>query len=265
MNSHVSRCPGSGDMDRRLAELRTEYPPELQSDFRWTADRSRAQWLYRPGGTLIDLGGGISPHNAILAQLGMTVYVIDVLSQYWEHKASSPTDISRQVKLLETSGVRFIEREISNYDLTLDFTEGSVDAVTSFHCIEHLHCSPRVVLESGMRVLRPGGTMLIEVPNAVNFRKRLGVLIGRTNYGPYDDYYCSDPFVGHVREYTVGDLHQLARSLRASHYRIFGQNNTVYGKWVERIPSAVRGPLDRALQTLPGLCGSILLEITKPE
>ncbi len=263
MSSSASKSALSRhEVARRVADLRAGYPPEFQGELRWEADVVRVLNLYREQGTLVDLGGGVSAHNGVLAQLGMRVYVVDMLGQYWEHKASSPTDISDQVRLLEASGVQFIPSEISTYDLAQKFGRHSVDVVTSFHCIEHLHCSPRVVLESALHALKPGGTMLIEVPNAVNVRKRLGVLRGRTNYGSYDHYYYSDPFVGHVREYTVGDLQDLARNLGASQYRIFGLNNTVYGKWVEKIPSAMRAELDRTLQMLPGLCSSIVLEIT---
>jgi len=251
-------------IDDYAAQLRAVYPPQLQSDFRWTADRFRAAHLFRPNGTLIDLGGGISPHNGILARLGMTVYVVDMLAGYWEHKASSPTNITDQIKALRECGVRFLEREISHYDLRNDFDENSIDIVTTFHCIEHLHCSPRVVLGSAMRVLKPGGTLLVEVPNAVNVRKRLAVLMGKTNYGSYNHYYFSDPFLGHVREYTIGDLRSLAQNLGASSFRIFGQNNTVYGSWVNKIPVVFRSALDRITQLRPGWCSSILLEMTKP-
>jgi 2-polyprenyl-3-methyl-5-hydroxy-6-metoxy-1,4-benzoquinol methylase len=243
--------------------LRSKYKSGLQGDFEWSADTFRVRRLYRKGGTLIDLGGGISAHNGVLAQLGMTVYVIDMLDEYWEHKATAPADISQEIQLLKARGVRFIPGEISMYDLRRDFAESSIDVVTSFHCIEHLHRSPRLVLESGMHILKAGGTMLIEVPNAANARKRLALLCGGTNYGPYNSFYYNEPFVGHVREYTVGDLRQLAQNLGASTYRIFGQNNTVYGKWVETIPSLMRRLLNRVLQAFPGLCSSILLEITK--
>lgn len=245
-----------------MALLRKQYKPRLQGDD-WSSDVFRVIRLYREGGRLVDLGGGISAHNGVLAQLGMIVYVVDMLDDYWEHKATAPSSITQEVELLQAWGVRFIRHEVLTYDLTAHFADNPLDAVTSFHCIEHLHHSPRRVLESAMRVLKPGGTMLIEVPNAANARKRLALLCGRTNYGSYNSFYYNEPFVGHVREYTVGDLRQLAQNLGASIYRVFGKNNSVYGEWVEGIPSAIRKSLDRALQAFPGLCSSLLLEITK--
>jgi SAM-dependent methyltransferase len=254
------------DIENRALALRKQYKLVLQRGPDASAARVsllHRKGVYRKGAILIDLGGGISGHNGLLAQLGMAVYVVDMLGDYWENKATAPSAISEEVKLLEACGVQFISHEISTYDLTVDFAENSVDVVTSFHCIEHLHRSPRLVLESAMRVLKPGGKMFIEVPNAANARKRLALLRGHTNYEPYNKLYYTDPFVGHVREYTVGDLRQLAQNLGASRYRVFGKN-TIYGwEWLENIPSPIRNWFDHALQAFPGLCSALLLELTK--
>jgi SAM-dependent methyltransferase len=223
----------------------------------------RVKRLYRRGGTLVDLGGGIAAHNGVLAAMGMSVYVVDMLDTYWTHKATQPTSITDEVHLLEECGVRFIEQNISTCDLTKFFPRESVDVLTSFHCIEHLHSSPRILLESALAVLKPGGTLLIEVPNAANIRKRLALLRGITNYGSFDDFYYSNPFVGHVREYTVGDLRRLASNLNTKRFVIYGQNEAVYGKWVRAIPVGLRKLFDKGLKLMPGLCGSILLEVTK--
>ena len=113
-----------------------------------------------------------------------------------------------------------------------------------------------------MRILKPGGRMVLEVPNAANLRKRLALLSGQTNYGPYNELYYSERYLGHVREYTTGDLHQLAKYLGARSYVIYG-NNSIYGPWVERLPRAFRWSLDRSLQVVPGLCSALRMEITK--
>ena len=253
------------EIENRALALRKQYKPALQRGGDASAARVSLLYhkgLYRKGAILIDLGGGISGHNGLLAQLGMVVYVVDMLGDYWENRIAAPLPISEEVKLLEACGVQFISHDISTYDLTVDFAENSVDVITSFHCIEHLHRSPRFVLESAMRVLKPGGKMLIEAPNAANARKRLALLCGYTNYEPYNEFYYTDPLIGHVREYTVGDLCQLAENLGVSRYRVFGKN-TIYGEWVQRIPSLLRDSFEHALQAFPGLCSALLLELTK--
>ena len=254
---------GDSDIERRLTLLEREYKPNLRtSDF--TSAISKVDLAYRPNGLLIDLGGGISSHNGVLAQLGMTVYVVDLLSDYWEHRFTDPTTITQEVQALEACGVRFVRADILSHDLREHFSENSVDVITSFDCVEHFHHSPRAALESAVQVLKPGGTMLIDVPNAANIRKRVALLFGRTNYLPFDEFYYNSPYLGHVREYTIGDLRQLARNLGARRYRIFGRN-FIHGTWVERIPFPIRKSLDLVLQTFPGLCGSLFLEITKSQ
>jgi SAM-dependent methyltransferase len=250
------------DIKNRAVLLRKQYGSSLRGHNEWEEDVVRVARLYREGGTLVDLGGGISTHNGVLAQLGMTVYVIDLLGDYWERRDTAPSSISPEIRLLESCGVQFIHHDVSTCDLTKYFADHSIDIVASFHCIEHLHSSPRLALESALHVLKPGGTIVIEVPNATNIRKRAAVLCGRSNYGPYNSLYYSDVFLGHVREYSMGDLRQLAHNLGALSYQISGRN-TVYGDWAQKIPSLLRKPLDCALQVFPGLCSSLVLEITK--
>ena len=240
--------------------LKKQYKPDLRGDDA-NEDVFRVMRLYRRGGRVVDLGGGISPHNGVLAQLGMSVYVIDMLGDYWENRATAPASISREIDSLEACGVQFIKDEVSTCDLREYFAENSVDLVTSFHCIEHLHRSPRFVLESALRVLKPGGALVIEVPNAANVRKRLALLCGLTNYGSYNSLYYSEPFLGHVREYTTGDLRQLASNLGAMAYSLTGRNS-IYGNWVDRWPSPIRVVLDRGLRLFPCLCSSVLLELS---
>lgn len=252
------------DIEARVAVLGSQYGPNLQprSPDILLSEIFRVCRLYRQGGVLVDLGGGIAVHNGVLAQLGMSIHVVDFMNDYWEHKADQPTAISSEIRLLEDCGVRFIHGEVSEFDFTTQFAPGSVDIVASFHCLEHLHHSPKFVLESAMRALKPGGLLLIEVPNAANIRKRLALLLGRTNYPTYNLFYNNSPYLGHVREYTVGDLRQLASNLGAKEYRIFGRN-TIYGRWAQRIPYFIRKALDAGLQCLPGLCSALFLEVTK--
>ena len=75
---------------------------------------------------------------------------------------------------------------------------------------EHFVDSPHHLLVQLIGLLKPGGYLYISVPNAVNLRKRLLVLSGRTNYPRFAAYYWSGPrWRGHKREYVKGDLELL--------------------------------------------------------
>jgi hypothetical protein len=100
------------------------------------------------------------------------------------------------------------------------------------------------------------------VPNAANLRKRAALLLGRTNYQPFLDYFRRDRYFGHIREYTVQELHELAAELGMRQYRIFGKNY-YGGKRLERLPFKLGKLVDIALQTRPALCGSLFVEMFK--
>ena len=80
--------------------------------------------------------------------------------------------------------------------------------------LEHLHESPRVVLNKLLTGLSVGGFLFVTVPNLANIRKRLSLLRGRTNLAAYDLYYWYEgPWRGPVREYVRGDMESLCENL----------------------------------------------------
>jgi SAM-dependent methyltransferase len=212
---------------------------------------------FERGGVQVDLGGGLNIANGFLAELGMTVWVIDLLEEYFP-QSSMKTEGTEQVAFLESKGVQFIRADLVEFNLLDHFNPGSVDVVSSYHTLEHLHHSPRRMLASAMKILKPGGRVFFEVPNATNLLKRLKVLIGRTNYQPFQGFWEVDKYYGHIREYCVDDLRQLARHLHLTDVRIVGRN--WYGSLYAVIPTrSAAGVVDSILQLRPGLCGSLFL------
>lgn len=218
--------------------------------------------VFVKNGVLIDLGGGLNPLNGVLASLGMSVTVLDI----FEHdlawvRASGENfleDSTMKKAFLERVGVTFIECDVCSCDLRSRFTLDSVDAITSYHCLEHLHQSPKKVLESALAVLKVGGSLLIEVPNAVNLLKRFKVLMGKTNYAPYGDYYDSINFTGHIREYSVSDLSELAANLELKKFNVYGKN--WYGTLYEKLGYGAFGKsVGGLLERFPGFCGSLFM------
>lgn len=225
----------------------------------------RVSSAMRENGILIDLGGGFSIVNGLLAGLGMEVHVFDIFEYdlTWT-RLSQGYDYSRLRQFLSGRGVRFVNVNLCNCDLGEYFQPASVDAVVSYHCLEHLHQSPRRVLTSAWNVLKPKGCLLIEVPNAVNILKRIDVLRGITNYQSYRDYYEADNFTGHIREYAVSDLQELAQYIGLRSYEVYGRN--WYGTLFDKLGYGFLGrAADAVLRRFPGLCGSLFLAATKPE
>ena len=217
----------------------------------------RVKLTYSRAGSLVDLGGGVSPANGFLSELGMHVTVIDLLNEYYPFSTIEST-VTNEGDFLAKMGVKFVEADLTSVDLRSLFDMESIDVVASFHTLEHLHHSPKTLLESAIDILKPGGRLVIEVPNAANLVKRAKLLIGRTNYPSYSEFYKSMKWVGHIREYTAGDLEELARSLSLRGWRIEGRN------WYGRLYRAIgnrpaKQVFDSLLRVRPGLCGSLFM------
>lgn len=87
---------------------------------------------------------------------------------------------------------------------------GPYDAVVLGEVIEHLSTAPGRVLTYLRSLLRPGGVLLIQTPNAAALHKRLLLLLGRQPYHRL----CEDRGGGlHVREYTMAEMRDYARAV----------------------------------------------------
>lgn len=102
--------------------------------------------------------------------------------------------------------------------------------------LEHLHDSPRDLMNDLLELVKPEGYLFVTVPNAVNIRKRLSVLFGRTNYPSFEDYYWyPSAWRGHVREYVREDLIKLSKYLNLEIVELRGCDHMLH-----RLPVASR-------------------------
>jgi len=257
------------DVDNAEAAFLAAHP-NLFSQTPWGAAQRNREILPRiasGGGRVIDLGGGVSSVAGLLARLGCEPIVFDNfeydigwISATGDAEFTATTARRRQA--LADDGVRFVDCDLCEVSLADYFPPGSVDVITSFHCFEHLHHSPRRLLGSALDVLKPGGLLLIETPNSVNLLKRAKVAAGYTNYASFHDYWNAEVFGGHVREYSFGDFEKLATLLGIKDYTIYGRN------WFGTLNHFVGQGLmfcfvDGILKVVPGWCGSLFFEARK--
>ena len=159
------------------------------------------------GDKILDFGSGPCDKTAMLQLLGFNCSACDDLRDHW-HEMEGNRD--RIISFAQGSGIDF--RLLSNGPLP--FEKGSFDMVMMHHVLEHLHDSPRGLVTSLLELAKPAGFLFVTVPSAVNIRKRIAVLRGKTNLPSFESYYWyPGPWRGHVREYTKGDLEKLSEFL----------------------------------------------------
>lgn len=86
-------------------------------------------------------------------------------------------------------------------------TDRQFDVVVFAEVIEHLHTAPETVLSRLREIIRPGGHLILQTPNAADLLKRLKLLTGRN---PYERIRQDTGNPGHFREYTRAELITLA-------------------------------------------------------
>jgi SAM-dependent methyltransferase len=102
----------------------------------------------------------------------------------------------------------------ADYDAVTDdlpYPDNTFDIVNCNDMIEHLHASPKRMLENALRVLKPGGVLIITTPNLAALHNRIQLFIGGSVHASIRDWYhnpiwARPVFTGHVREFAPREL-----------------------------------------------------------
>lgn len=257
----MDRTPGTPSgperLDAALGAVAASFPQAGYLDLGGDAFRSVgavALDLLPPGARVLDMGAGRCAKACVLAELGFAVTAYDDL------RDPHLTDEDRQDvdDLCDRFGV---ELQIRDYSEPRAFLEGSFEMVMLHDVLEHLHDSPRNLLNEMVGYLVTGGFLFVTVPNAVNLRKRIDVLRGRTNLPRFDHYFWHpDPWRGHVREYARDDLVRLAANLGLEIERLESGHHMI-----AKVPARLRGVYRAVTRVVPGWRDTWALVARKPE
>jgi SAM-dependent methyltransferase len=152
-----------------------------------------------------DLGGYFGIITAAIARLGFRG---DLVDSYGPLLEGEHTDL-REWWADNDLTVRDVDLQAA--DLRLPFDDDTFDLVTLLAVIEHFPNTPRLVLEEMRRIVKPGGIVVVDTPNAGD----LGLRVGFARHGeglwtPVEEVYFSDvPFHGHSRCYSRRELLQV--------------------------------------------------------
>lgn len=207
------------------------------------------------GASLFDFGSGPCDKTAVLSLLGYRCAAYDDLNDDWHGVGVNRKKIA---DFADGMGVDFM----CGGDFLGKFKRDSFDMVMAHDVLEHLHDSPRLLLTDMLRMVKPEGFLFITVPNAVNIKKRLEVLLGRTNMERFESYYWyPGNFRGHVREYVKADLVSLCDFLGVDIVELHGVDHML----TRKLPTWVRPLYKMATAPFPGLKDSWLLVARKPK
>jgi SAM-dependent methyltransferase len=185
------------------------------------------------GARVIDTGAAPFVATAALASLGYDVLAVDLRP---ERFASAIDELGLDVRRCD------IETEL------LPIADANVDAVLFNELFEHLRINPIFTMGEVLRVLVPGGVLLLSTPNLRSFRgirnlvlRNQGHAVSGGVYRQYDKLRTLG-HMGHVREYTTSEtIDFLHRSGFATEDLVFrgGHGRGVVGL-AERLTPSMR-------------------------
>lgn len=111
---------------------------------------------------------------------------------------------------------------LSPYDVERNhfpYPDDMFSLIISQQMVEHMHSTPKLMLDEVVRVLKPGGAFVLDTPNIVSWTNRIKFLRGETIHWDLKKYYDFEfnaqphpgEYFGHVREYTPDELASMAR------------------------------------------------------
>jgi len=150
--------------------------------------------------SLCDVGGFWGVFAITMKALGVDVAMTESLKYYGTAFTTLFNYISKQ-------GVNIVD-----YDpFEVEPLGGEYDFVTVMAVLEHYPHSLRVLMRNLISLMKPEGSIYLEVPNIAYWPKRWNLLHGQSPLPPIRDIYQSEiPFVGHHHEFTISELRSLA-------------------------------------------------------
>jgi SAM-dependent methyltransferase len=258
MQARVARSAELSEAIEAVKEV-FPFPSYLDADWTYAVARlaRRLVQLAPPPARLLDIGSGPMDATGVFAQLGYRCCATDDLADAW-HTLGDNRELIRN--FAADLSIAFHLQDPS--ETRLPFDSESFDVVLLRHVIEHLHESPRDLLNTAFDLANTGGHIVIEMPNSVNLRKRLSVLRGRTNYPDVVGFFHSEGiWRGHVREYTLAEARFIVEAVGGE--ILIG--DTVHMNMFRRLPSPFKRAAYRTMSSaLPDLRDGILIVATKP-
>ncbi len=194
------------DIVRAFHEVRAEFPFPGYMDHnldKYIVIISQIVKECPPRSKVLSIGSGPCDLESMLSNLGYEVTAIDDLKDHWHLIGTNRERIKDFAKRMS---IEFIMESAEIPELEANH----FDIVLLIDVIEHLHTSPRELLNFSISALKVGGLLLVETPNSAALAKRLWVLLGKSNQTDANFFYWNiGEYRSHVREYSPSEVKQI--------------------------------------------------------
>jgi SAM-dependent methyltransferase len=224
----VQRCRRCG-----LARTVPAPPPERIGDYyprgyygrgkRYSSSLERLlDWLYGFRGRLIEIANGLEPGRVLDVGCGRGQLLFQLRKRGWEvtgtELSGDSASYAREVLKLDVHTA-----DLHDLSLPADY----FDTVILWHVLEHIP-DPAALLVEVRRILRPGGTLLVAVPNFGSWEARWG----QEHWFHLDvprhlNHFTPDALRAYLRD---AGLHPRMTSYFASEYDFFSFVQTVLNR-----------------------------------
>jgi SAM-dependent methyltransferase len=155
--------------------------------------RAYAHIAAHPGLDVLELGCGSAALARIFGPLTSSYTLIDIV------EARLGGELPENVKTI-----------CANLDADFPAADASVDVVNAMMVVEHLY-DPFHSFAEIARVLRPGGTVFMNLPNIGSIRCRIDLLLGRLPQTSSADWFERREWDGnHLHYFTVASVREIA-------------------------------------------------------
>lgn len=245
-------------IDEAIQRVINEFPfegyvtPEGVASGAYSNVAKTALRYLQHGSSILDFGCGSCDKTAVLQLLGFRCSGYDDLQDDWHQ---IPGNREKILSFTNQCGIDFKLASTGQYP----FEKCSFDMCMLHDVLEHLHDSPRELLNDLLELVKPDGLLFVTVPNAVNIRKRINVLFGKTNLPDFEDFYWyPGHWRGHIREYVRNDLVKLAEYLNLEVLEVRGCDHMLL-----KLPKSIRPAYLFITKFFPGWKDSWLLVARK--
>ena len=160
-----------------------------------------------PEKRLLDYGSWFGNFALLGIEAGFETWAIDEYSSFQD-------DFSKNLVKMRENEIQILDFEKGGYELNGVFEDNFFDVVLCMSVIEHVPHTPKKLLETLIRVLKPGGRLIIDTPNLAYLSNRLKILQGESYHPQIESQFLAEiPFKGHHREYTRPEIEWMLKSM----------------------------------------------------